>query len=229
MHTFRIADRWSSLPLAQVNASTLGMALEIATARRVSLAGAMLQRTRLNCRFLAMADLRNADLSYADLRNCHLTNADLRGATLCGAYLDGADLQFADLRGADMTDASLNDANLTQSNLLGADLSTAVLGKTDVQKVIWDWRSATVVSALLRKSRLLRLAAPNLLIDLDMCDPHAPFAWSGIILRHTQSWEISLPLLARAVTEIDNMPQTIRTLTANRDTRITECLTQIHS
>ena len=85
MVTIRFIDGRKSI---EIDAETIGEAVETALSDGVD---------------LSHADLRGADLSHADLRGADLTGVDLRGADLSRADLTGADL-----RGADLTDADLD-------------------------------------------------------------------------------------------------------------------------
>ena len=127
-------------------------------AKRLSLAGRLLDDA-----VLTDASLPNANLSYADLRGAQLFRSDLEGADftearleganldnavlrnaildrakLAGATLYGAQLQGATLKGADLRGANLKDANLQNADLDGALLEGAVLDGASLQGAVLD-------------------------------------------------------------------------------------------
>ncbi|MCH7937561.1 MAG: pentapeptide repeat-containing protein [Proteobacteria bacterium] len=90
---------------------------------KVHLPNAILPLAKLNCVFLAEANLGWANLNAANLNGAilskaNLSKANLSGADLSGAYLSGADLSGAVLTGAVLTGANLSEVkNLTQNQL----------------------------------------------------------------------------------------------------------------
>jgi len=107
------------------------------------LAGADLAYLDLTGSLMIDTDLRGANMSAVYMVNANMCRANLSGAYLGIAVLDYAVLCHANLRGAYLGGASLWNANLKEADLSGADLSDAnlryaVMGRTNLDQVIWN-------------------------------------------------------------------------------------------
>ena len=134
MVTIRFIDGRKSI---EIDAETIGEAVETALSdgvdlRGADLRGACLTGVDLRGADLSHADLRGADLTGVDLRGACLTDADLRRACLTDANLSDADVSYAELIGADLTGVDLSRADLSRADLTGADLRGACLTGADL-------------------------------------------------------------------------------------------------
>lgn len=92
----------------------------LATLRRIHLAGLELPDADLSRFHLEHANLSGADLRGANLSGVNFRGADLRGALLCGAIFAGASLRGADLSGAVLSDDEFGPADLSMAGNISA-------------------------------------------------------------------------------------------------------------
>jgi hypothetical protein len=213
MPIFEISHRWSTTPIAVVEAETPFRAVEAAVRRRVSLLYSDLAGADLRGAVLDGADLRAADMSHALLDGSRLGKADLRAVKLFGADLGGAFLDAADLRHADLRMADLRNASLRGARLVGADLRGALLNAAKLEGATLDWRWSVVALELLR-DRLGDAASP-VLTALAFEEDERPFAWLKVLTRHHSQAERILGVLSQHIRPGDNAPNLLLSLIAD--------------
>jgi hypothetical protein len=214
MGVFFIDHRWSSRPIAVVEAESYQRAVELAAGRGVRLLYAKLRNQDLLGASLPAADLRGADLGKAWLDEADLRGADLRSAVICGASLRGARLRGADLREADLRGTDLRLADLRESRLVGADLRGVSLLGAQLGGSVLDWRWSAIPLELLRR-QAGSPQAQRLLTDLAFQDDARPFGWIENLLRHPAEAEWALEVLRGHLRRGDNAPEWLRRVAAD--------------
>jgi hypothetical protein len=215
MPVYPIYPRWSTRPLALVEAGSFLQALQRAVLQRVALLYADLKRVDASHGELANADLRGADLERARLNDAVLADADLRSAFLVDADLRGADLRGADLRGADLRGTDLRAANLERARLSGADLRGAQFFGARFQGAILDWRWSGIPLELLRQHRGGYQEGSKIVAELVFHEETRPFSWLGDVLHHPEKTDWVLRALAAHFQPSDNAPELLRRLVAD--------------
>ncbi len=216
MMTFPIFHRWSTRPIAMVEADTYPQALELAVARGVRMLYADLKGIKVQAADLEEGDFRGADLGGSELVRVNLRKADLRAARLVGADLRGASLALADLRQADLRSADLRQANLAGARLVGADLRGAVLTGAQLDGAILDWRWSAIPVELVRRDGKCSIAALKLVAELAFQDDARPFAWiKRLGSGRGEQAALALEVFARSMRPGDNAPELLRRLAAD--------------
>lgn len=108
--------------------------LSLLDLRKINLAGANFNQSKLQKTRLHGADLSNTNFSRANLGSAILRNANLERA-----YLGYANLEGTDLRGADLCHAHLSNASLRGANLCGADLTGARIDEIQLEMAKTNW------------------------------------------------------------------------------------------
>jgi hypothetical protein len=214
MPKYTILHRWSTTPIAVVEARSYRHALEATVRGRVSLLYADLAGFRLAGASLERADLRGADLCHALLGGSFLRRADLRAAGLSGADLRDAFLGMADLRNADLRRADLRRADLRLARLVGADLRGALLNAAKLVGATLDWRWSVVALEVLR-GRIGEDSESAILTDLAFEDDERPFGWLKVLIRHRAQAGRILAVLAEYIRPGDNAPGLLQNMVAD--------------
>jgi Pentapeptide repeats (8 copies) len=214
MALYPILHRWSTTPIALVEASSFARALEVAVGRQVTLRYADLRGTVAPGVLLDGADLGGVDLSNSILPGARLRAARLRSGRLAGAFLQEADLGEADLRDADLRVADLRVANLEGARLVGADLRGALVYGSKFAGAVVDWRWSGIPLEILRQE-LSGDDARGLVINPPTDDAERPFAWLKAILSQGARARGALRVLSRYIRPEDNAPELLRRLAAD--------------
>jgi hypothetical protein len=215
MPLYSIVQRWTSRPIALVEAPTFAAALEQAVKHSVGLLYADLRGSCLAGLSLGGADLRGAELSDCDVSAADLQGADLRTARFIRAHLECASLRGADLRQADLREADLRRADLAGSWLAGADLRGAVFQGARLKDACLDWRWSGLPLELLRQHPEAARAGSKVVAELAFAADTRPFAWLKLLLRHGLAADWVLSVFAGHLRPGDNAPELLRRLAAD--------------
>lgn len=216
MPVYPIFPRWSTMPIALIEANSYAEALAIACGEGVRFLYADFKGIVVSGICLAGADFRGADLIRADFRGADLRRADLRTARLVETVLRQAVLRNADLRHADIRQADLRNADLEHARLVGADLRGTLLHGAKLSRAVLDWRWSTVALELIRSKSADMDGMYSVVADLAFQADERPYSWLRVLNRHGSAVAGRvLGVLAKHIHPDDNSPPLLRQMIAN--------------